>query len=287
MKKQQFILVGSGIALLCLIYFFGRTTPAKKDGHDHDHSAANHSHTDSVAEITTDQILAASRQQLTISQQEYVSRLEAAVVRGDIKDQQIKVYRQLADFWKDSAHALVPFGYYTAEAAKLENSQKNLTFAARFFLDGFQRQENAAMKRWMATQAKELFEKALQLDPANDSLKVGLGSTYLFGGIGDNPMQGISLIREVADRDPGNTYAQITLGIGAIMSNQFDKAIERLSKLVEREPDNLEAIILLAESYERKGDKANAIKWYEAGKSKLNHPEFLKNIDQKINQLKK
>ena len=273
------ILVGGGVMLLCLVYFFGRTIPPK----DNKLPAA----TVAAGQLDIETILAASRQKLTPSQQAHVSKLESAVVRGDVKEQQIKVFRQLADFWRDSAHLLLPFAYYTGKAAKLENSQKNLTFAAQFYLDGVRRQDEPALKRWMAVEAKELFEKALQLDPANDSLKIGLGSCYLFGGISDNPMQGIQMIREVADRDPHNTYAQFMLGMGAMISGQLDKAIERLTHVVEHEPANLEAILMLADACERKGDKTNAIKWYTASKKLLKDPGFLKDIDERINLLKK
>lgn len=280
MKKQQFILVGSGVVLLCLIYFFGRTIPPTRTGKPATATA-------DAATLDINTILAASRQKLTISQQEYISRLEAGVVRGDVKDQQIKVFRQLAAFWRDSAHALLPYAYYSGEAAKLENSQKNLTFAAQFYLDGVRRQGDPNFRSWMALQAKELFERALQLDPGNDSLKVGLGSCYLFGNISDNPMQGITMIREVAERDPENMYAQFMLGIGAMTSRQFDKAVERLSKVAEHEPGNLEAVLMLADAYEQKKDNANAIKWYEAAKKKFNDPGIIKEIDQRIIALKK
>lgn len=273
------ILVGSGVILLCLVYFFGRTIPPK----DKTMPAA----TPAAGQLDIETILAASRQKLTPSQQAYVSKLETAVVRGDVKDQQIKVFRQLADFWRDSAHLLLPYAWYTAKAAKLENSQKNLTFAAQFYLDGVRRQDEPALKRWMAIEAKELFEKALQLDPTNDSLKIGLGSCYLLGGISDNPMQGIQMIRDVADRDPHNMYAQFMLGIGGIVSGQLDKAIERLTKVAEHEPANLEAILMLADACERKGDKTNAIKWYTAGRKLLKDPGFIKDIDERINVLKK
>lgn len=273
------ILVGSGVILFCLVYFFGRTIPPKNNTSPAAAPAAG--------QLNIETILAASRQKLTPSQQAHVSKLESAVVRGDVKEQQIKVYRQLADFWKDSAHLLLPYAWYTAQAAKLENSQKNLTFAAQFYLDGVRRQEEPALKRWMALEAKELFEKALQLDPANDSLKIGLGSCYLFGGISDNPMEGIQKIREVADRDPHNSYAQFMLGMGALMSGQLDKAIERLTHVVEHEPANLEAILMLADACERKGDKTNAIKWYTEGKKYLKDPGFIKDIDDRISLLKK
>ena len=273
------ILVGSGVILFCLVYFFGRTIPPKNNTSPAAAPAAG--------QLNIETILAASRQKLTPSQQAHVSKLESAVVRGDVKEQQIKVFRQLANFWKDSAHLLLPYAWYTAQAAKLENSQKNLTFAAQFYLDGVRRQEEPALKRWMALEAKELFEKALDLDPANDSLKIGLGSCYLFGGISDNPMEGIQKIREVADRDPNNMYAQFMLGIGGLASGQMDKAIERLTKVAEHEPQNLEAILMLADACERKGDKTNAIKWYTEGKKLLKDPGFEKDIEERISALKK
>ena len=65
----------------------------------------------------------------------------------------------------------------------------------------------------MANESKQLFEKALVLDPGNDSLKVGLGSCYLFGNISETPMEGIMMIRDVAERDPSNMYAQYMLGV--------------------------------------------------------------------------
>ncbi|HLA58281.1 MAG TPA: hypothetical protein VK622_05955, partial [Puia sp.] len=224
MKKQQIIVVSGGIILLSLIYFFGRTVP-KIDASQ----TSVKQPVDSILNISS--ILTASKQKLTESQLDHITRLESSVVRGNVKEQQIKVYRQLADFWKDSVHLLLPFSYYTAEAAKLENSEKSLTFAAQFFLGNLRRQSEPSLKTWMAIQAKELFEKALALNPGSDSLKIGLGSCYLFGNISDNPMQGILLIREVADRDSTNMYAQFMLGMGGIVSGQLDRAIERLEKV--------------------------------------------------------
>ena len=126
------------------------------------------------------------------------------MVRGNVREQKAEVFKQIASFYRDTAHLLLPFAYYTGEAAKLENSEKSLTFAARFFLENARKQDDEGLKKWMANESKELFEKALVLDPGDDSLKVGLGSCYIFGNIADNPMQGIMMIREVADRDPSN-----------------------------------------------------------------------------------
>lgn len=278
MKKQQLILVGSGVVLLCLIYFFGQTIPPKKNPGAVAAAAG-------TKEISFTSILEASKQQLSPAMQAYVAQLETAVVRGDVKEQQIKVYKQLAAFWKDSAHLLLPYAYYSSEAAKLENSQKSLTFAAQFFLEGIRRQENPDLQRWMAGEAKELFQKALEIDPKNDSLKIGLGSSILFGNLGEGPMEGIRLIREVAERDPENMYAQFMLGLGGMISGQFDKAIERLLKVVQHQPDNVEAILMLADAYEQHNDKANAVKWYTAGRKYIQNADLQKEIDQRIKLL--
>lgn len=278
MKKQQLVLVGSGVVLLCLIYFFGKTIPPKKNPGAVAAAAG-------PKEISFNTILEASKKQLTPAQQAQVAQLETAVVRGDVKEQQEKVYKQLAGFWKDTAHLLLPYGYYTAEAAKLENSQKSLTFAAQFFLEGIRRQDNPELQRWMGIEAKELFERALQIAPDNDSLKIGLGSCYLLGGISDSPMEGIMKIREVAERDPENMYAQFMLALGGMISGQFDKAGERLVKVVQHQPDNVEAILMLAEACERQNDKAGAVKWYKEARKHLDNADVVNEIDERIKLL--
>ena len=270
--------MASGVFLLFFLYIFGRTIPATKKRNPSQHTS------DKSANIQS--ILASSKQKLTNSQQEHLRSLENSIVRGDVKEQQIKVYHQLASFWKDSAHSLVPYAYYIGEAAKLENSEKSLTFAAQFYLEGLPGQTDPAQKKWMASEAKELFEKALTLNPNNDSLKVGLGSCYLFGNISETPMEGIRIIREVADRDPDNMYAQLMLGLGGILSGQLDKAIERLLVVAAKQPANIEVKLMLAEAYERKGDKRNAMKWYEDGKELIKDPDMLKEIDHRIKLLK-
>ena len=279
MKKQQLAVLAGATLLFCTIYFFGRTVPPK--------SATPASSAAADSSFSIDKVLAASRAQLTDEQRSRLAVLENSVVRGNVKEQQADVYKKIAAFYRDTAHLLIPFAYYTGQAAKLENSEKSLTFAARFFLESARKQDEAGLKKWMANESKQLFEKALVLDPDNDSLKVGLGSCYIFGNIADNPMQGIMMIREVAERDPSNMYAQYMLGVGGLISGQLDRAIERLSVVASGEPDNVEVKLMLAEAYERKGDKQNAIKWYESVRGHISNPEIAAELEKRIEALKK
>jgi tetratricopeptide (TPR) repeat protein len=278
-KKQQLILVSGGFLLLILLFFFGNTIPPKKAAP----VTENTPHLEK--KIETEKLLTHAKERLSAQQLERVTSLENSVKRGDVKAQQLKVYKQLATLWGDTLKLFEPYAYYTAEAAKLENSEKSLTFAAQLFLNSLKTESDHSMQDWLATNAKVLFEKALELNPANDSSKIGLGACYIFGHISDNPMEGIAKIREVVERNPDNIYGQFILGLGGVKSGQFERAIERFKIVVDKQPDNLEAILNLAECYDQKGDKASAVKWYKVVKTKIANPEAQKELDARIKAL--
>lgn len=275
-------MVSGAFVVFILLYAFGKTIPSAKPTKENKTTQQ----TDRQS-ITFDQLLLKAKQRISPAQVQRLLSLENSVKRGDVKDQQIHLFHQLARFWADSAHIFEPYAYYTGEAAKLENSEKSLTFAARLFLDNLMTEGQPAMQTWLATNAKVLLEKALVINPANDSSKIGIGACYLFGNISDNPMQGILPVREIAQKNPGNIYAQMVLGLGGKKSGQYDKAIDRFLIVVQKEPENIEAIFNLAECYEEKGDKANAVKWYETVKKLVKVPEAQKELSKRITELKK
>jgi lipopolysaccharide biosynthesis regulator YciM len=77
----------------------------------------------------------------------------------------------------------------------------------------------------------------------------------------------------------------MVLGLGGVKSGQYDRAIERFKIVVEKQPDNLEAALNLAECYDRKGEKDNAVKWYKEVKTKIANPEAQKELDARIKAL--
>jgi tetratricopeptide (TPR) repeat protein len=278
-KKQQLVLLSGGLILLVLLYFFGNTTPPSTNS-----TVVNSGNTTSGT-ITTADVLNAAKKNLSAQQLSQLVQLENSVVRGDVKEQKIRIYRQLASYWQDSLHNQEIAAYYFGESAKLENSEKNINFAARLLLQYVTSEENPAMQTWLATNAKALFEQSLQINPNNDSVQVELGACYLFGNISSTPMDGILKIKQVTDRDPNNMYAQLMLGLGDIKSGQYDKAIERLQLVAKKEPDNLQAVFNLAETFERKGDKSNAVAWYRKVENMINVPEAKQEIEQRIKTL--
>jgi len=278
-RKQQWALILTSILLLVVLYFFGNTVAPDKP-------APPSVTANTPAVLTTEEVIATYKTGLDAAEAQKVTQLENSVVRGDVHNQQVHVYHQLASYWMDTLHREEMGAYYTGEAAKLENSEKNLTFAAHLLLDKMLSATDAAMQKWLATRAKELFDKALLINPGNDSSKIGLGVCYMFGNISDNPMQGILAVKQIADKDPNNLYAQMMLGLGGIQSGQYDKAAERFLLVVKKQPNNIEAILNLAGVYERMGNKAEAVKWYKDALNFIQIAEARKDIEDRINSLK-
>jgi tetratricopeptide (TPR) repeat protein len=236
--------------------------------------------------IPIDSILFHAKEKLTPGQISRLGLLEQSISRGDVKDQQLHIYHQLARFWQDSAKVFEPSAWYAAEAARLENSEKSLTFAARLFLNRLSAEENPQLRQWEAFQAKDLFERSLKLNPANDSTKVELG-TVIFFSEPEAPMAGIKMIREVIEKDSTNTYAQMTLGRASLMSGQLEKALERFALVAKLQPSNMEAVIRAAETAEQMGNKKEAIGWYQKTLPYITIPEVKKEVEARIAQLKK
>ena len=283
MKKQQLILVGISLAVCFALFFFGKTiAPADANG-----SAKMSAQEAAPATITTQDIITTAKKTLSPEQVTSVTQLENTVVRGDVKNQQIAINGQLAKYWGDSLNRPDIAAYYLGEEAKLENSEKKLNFAARLLISQMYAESDPAKQNWLATNVKALFEQSLQINPVNDSARIGIGACYIFGNISASPMEGILAVKAVADRDPGNLYAQMVLGKGDLKSNQLDKAIERFQFVVSKDPLNLEAIFNLAESYDRKGEKTNAINWYKKAQDMIGLTEAKKEIQDRIDALSK
>ncbi len=282
MLKKQLIFALTGLVVVILLFKFGTTVATKSK-----------TETPVAADKKTfdiHQFIEEKKKHLTANQVINLGKLENSVTRGDINSQLIIANTQLANFWKDSVEAFEPYVYYLSVAAKLDKSEKNLTFAAQLILQNLRSETDEAKLNWKTEQAIALFEKAIELYPNNDDLKVGLGSCYIFGkgriGGPEETMKGIQQLLSVVRKDSNNMKAQMMLGVGGYVSRQYDKAIERLQKVVIAQPDNLEAIAFLADTYAARGDKKEAIKWYLISKRLMNDPHYSQEVDERIKLLR-
>ncbi len=284
MKKPQWITLATALILVAILYVFGRVIPEKKANTTRQPDLA-----DNPASI--DSILSDAKKRLDTAQIVRLNALENSVVRGNVNEQKLKVYHQLAHFWADTGQIFEPYAWYEAEAARLENSEKSLTFAAHLFLQNMRGENDQPLRTWKALEAKDLFERSLKINPQNDSSIIGLGACYIFGSISAAPMEGILKVRAVADKDSSNIFAQEVLGHGSMYSGQYDKAIARFETVYrlskKNEDTQLEACLMLAEAYERKADRLSAINWYKRSLTLIKNQEVKEEVNKRIDELSK
>ena len=282
MKRPQLIVAFTAVLLVASLYRFGKT---EADMHKHEVKPVSVQTTNQLL-FNTDSVLAQAKSKLSMEQVVRLNELENSISRGDVKEQQLKVYHQLSHFWSDSARIFEPYAWYEAQAARLENSEKTLIFAARLFLGSLRSEANIPKKKWIALQAKELYERSLSLNPSNDSASVELGIALIYGEVSEMPMEGIQKIMGVLQKDSTNIYAQMALADAAVFSSQYDKAIARFQKIISLEPTNLDAILKLADAYTMIGKKKEAIEWYKKSLPLLEREEWKQEVEERINELK-
>ena len=275
-------MAGIGLSLVVLLFVFGRFVPEKEKLTKTNPSVA----APAVSTFSIDSARSLAEKNLTGELNLNLKTLEDKLKSAATPAAQLAAYHELAHFWSEEFRFFELYAWNEALAARLENSEKSLTFAARLFLDNLQEDPDGPRRQWKALQAKDLYERSLKINPNNDSTKVGLGACYLFGNISTNPMEGIALIREVVQRDSTHVYAQLTLVKASILSGQFDKGITRLQTVIKVEPRNIEAHLLLADLYERTGEKKEAVKWYEKSLQLIEQPEIRQAIKDRIGALK-
>ena len=58
---------------------------------------------------------------------------------------------------------------------------------------------------------------------------------------GEEPMKGIMMLKDLIENEPKNVKAHLVLGMFSIQSGQFEKAIDRFEKVLAIDPNSAEA----------------------------------------------
>ena len=284
MRVAHYITLAVAIALIALLYWGGNTVPpAKKAGTDTQPTAGMNPGPNTMKAASFDSIVSASKKQLLKTVADSVLTIENELTAMRDSSRMASVFIQLAAVWKRNDAPAVA-AYYEGKAAKLENSEKKLTFAGQNFLQLMENERSPTVQMWEAREAVTCLEQSLKINPDNEDTKLALATGYIEGT--GEPMRGVQILLAITREKPDDIPANMLLGRMSIQSGQFDKAIARFETVLKKEADNKEALYFLAQAYEGKGDKTKAIELLEKCKKIVNNPDFSKEIDQHINSLK-
>ncbi|WP_293300960.1 hypothetical protein [Pedobacter sp. UBA4863] len=200
---------------------------------------------------------------------------------GENKISQAKV---LAQKWDDLEQA-IPSALYLEEVANGQPSLVNWVNAGARFLKAFDNTQDSLSKAVMLQKANVSYTNAIAIDSTDLDAKTGMGITMVNGA--GAPMAGITMLLDVVKNDPKNFKANMNLGLFAIKSGQFDKAIIRFENIIKNIKATPDTYFYLATAYENLGKNPEAINAYLQSKKLAANPTLSSFIDKKVAELKK
>jgi len=174
-------------------------------------------------------------------------------------------------------------GYFLEQVAQSQPSAQAWQRAADAYFQAYSfatTQERVAL---LGGKARDLYGKVLKAEPGNLDAKTNLGMAYMTS---DNPVQGVSLLREVLEADPRNEKALYNMGILAVQSNQYDKAVTRFKDLVKVNPKSVNGQFYLGVTLARTGAKDEARTAFLAAKSLSADPALAASVEEELAKLK-
>jgi tetratricopeptide (TPR) repeat protein len=192
-----------------------------------------------------------------------------------------KLAQDLAKKW-DAVEQPVPSALYLEIIAEKEKTLKSWLTSGGGFMKAFDNNRDSTLQQPLLQKANASYSAAMAIDSTNLEAKTGLGVTIV-NGMG-MPMQGIAMLLDVVKKDPTNLKANMSLGVFAIKSGQFDKAIARFNDIIAVKPTP-DAYFYLATSYENLGKNKEAIDAYLKSKKLAGNLTLSKFIDNKVAEL--
>ena len=278
-RSKQAILI---VAIILLVGFlFTRDVKGLVKPKD-DGQQASTVQTAQTPTISIEEVSATAKNLIGESTAKEISALEAAYKGADAAEK-LAYAEQLAQKWDDVEQA-IPSAMYAEIVANGQATLKNWLLAGGRFLKAFKTTQDTVVQPVMLQKANAAFTSALAIDSTSNEAKTGLGVTIV-NGMGA-PMQGIAMLLEVVKKDPKNLEANMNLGMFAIKSGQFDKAIIRFNDIISNIKATPDAYFYLATAYESLGKNQQAIDAYLNSKKLAANPTLSKFIDEQVVKLK-
>ena len=277
LNRKQIVVVGSVAVLMGLMLSLdiqGLVKP--KEGAEASAAPA----AAPVKAVSIDEVSLTAKQSLNASLSKQISDLEAAL-KSSSESEKSDLYKKLAQQW-DDVNQTVPAAFYYELIAEKEPAYASWLKAGDKFTDAYQQSIDTLIQPSLVQKAINSYQQADKLKPNTLEVKTGLGIAYVTGT--PNPMQGIQLLLEVVKLEPENIKANLNLGLFAMKSGQFDKAVGRFKTVISKAP-SAEAWFYLASSYENLGKKPEAIDAYIKTKEIAADPNMSQFVDRKINEL--
>jgi outer membrane protein len=198
------------------------------------------------------------------------------------KEKKVKFADSLANYYH-RFHQYDSSGKYFEEEAKLSPTSSNFIKTGDAYYEAFSFNPEQGKAEVLTEKAREYYQKVLDKDPDNLSVKNKVASTYIGT---DKVMEAVVILKDIVKADPHNKEALYNLGILSIQSGQYDKAIGRFEEIIKFEPADANAHFYLGMSYMNKGEKKKAMDYFDKAKKLDKDPAFQATVNDYLKELK-
>jgi predicted Zn-dependent protease len=269
-KKTQVVLVVSALILSVLLFIAPKIAPKHNDDDGHGHNiqsfkADNNTNLDVYVNMAL--------KNLEPLQKTMVERLISQ-----------KKQDSISLFWDKLKRPDIASVYIELIAQKANTANEWLKAGNRYYYS-IQFTQDKTEVPLLYQCAMRCFAKSLKLEPKNTDAKIMLASCFVEGS--QNPMEGITMMREIEKTDSNNVKLQLSFAFFSVKSGQMDKAIIRFKKVLAVDSNYIEAYLHLADAYEQQGKTNETIKMLEKYCTKTTDVTAKVEINKYIEQLKK
>lgn len=242
MKRSQIALIFTCIILFFALYF-GFDTKPKAQTQLEQSRALNFESTDIRV------ILSEAKAKLSSRENGLIGLHEMELQQADDDTLRAERFENLAREWYTIGYPEIS-GYYAEEIAKLRNSATSWGIAGTTFTLCLKNKTEEKIKSYCKLHATQAFENAISEDPDNIDHRLNMALLFVESPPGNNPMKGIQMLLGLNEDYPDDVKVLNQLGRLAIQTNQWEKALERLSHALKIEPNNRSTICMIYKVYE-------------------------------------
>ncbi|MEM9823288.1 MAG: tetratricopeptide repeat protein [Bacteroidota bacterium] len=255
MAKSQWIVLSSVMLLFSILYFGLNNKSSNRGKIDRTRSLTAES-TDIGA------LLPPAKAELSPDNAAIVGALEAALAEAQNDSSKIELIEQLSGNWYRWGRPDIS-GYYAEQIALKINSARAWSIAGTTYAIGTQRSSEDKVRTFCTGRAVKAFENAISLEPENIDHRLNLAVCLADNPPANNPMRGIKMLLDLNTQNPEEVKVLNTLARFGLQTGQFEKAVQRLEKVLTIDPANQTAICLLSKAYEGLGQTAKAAGYAE------------------------
>ena len=255
MTKLQWIVLSSVLLLFSFLYF-GLDT-----------KSSNRGKIDRTRNLTAEStdigvLLPPARAALSADNAATVSALETALAEEQNDSSKLELIEQLSSNWYRLGRPDIS-GYYAQQIAQKVNTARAWSIAGTTYTIGAQRSSEDKIRKFCIGRAVKAFEGAISLEPENIDHRLNLAVCFAENPPSENPMKGIKMLLDLNTQNPEEVKVLNTLAKFGLQTGQFEKAAQRLEKVLQLDPNNQKAICLLVKAYQGLGETAKAAGYAE------------------------